>query len=445
MRSIHIGILGLGNVGSGALRILQERQAILAKRVGAHLRVKRILVRDLERRRDVAVSEGMLCTDAAEIVEDPNIEVVVELLGGLEPARSYVLSAIKNGKHVVTANKALMAEHGDEIFDLAARHRVSVYFEGSVAGGIPIVRALREGLASDQIDSICGIINGTSNFILDSMSREGCDYEVALAQAQAAGYAEADPTLDVSGGDAAHKLALLALVCFGVRVDSSKIPIEGIESLTKGDIQAAKEMGYVIKSLAIADRGVLGNGEGKSSPCLRVHPTLVPRDHILAGVQGSFNAVLVQSKALGSSMYYGRGAGMMPTGVAVVSDIIEVCRDLAASVDADFSGEHASSKGVHAVKMAPTDDLCCENYLRFFVENRAGVLGQVASTLGKYDVSIKSMSQDSPDEGAHMNMRIITEKVAEIQVRQALDDLAQSEAVIGPVSRLRMLNIGDDR
>lgn len=439
MRSIHIGILGLGNVGSGALQILQERQAILAKRVGAHLRVKRILVRDLERPRDVAVREDMLCTDAAEIVEDPNIEVVVELIGGLEPARSHVLAAIRNGKHVVTANKALMAEHGDEIFDLAARHRVSVYFEGSVAGGIPIVRALREGLASDQIDSICGIINGTSNFILDSMSREGCGYEDALAQAQAAGYAEADPTLDVSGGDAAHKLALLALVCFGVRVDAAKIPIEGIESLTKVDMEAAKELGYVIKSLAIADRGE------QERPCLRVHPTLVPREHILAGVSGSFNAVLVHSRALGSSMYYGRGAGMMPTGVAVVSDIIEVCRDLAASVDANYSGEHASSKGVHAVNMTPIDALCCENYLRFFVQNRPGVLGQLASTLGRYEVSIKSMSQDSPDEGVHMNVRIITEAVAEIQVAQALDELGTSEAVIGPVSRLRMLNIGDDR
>lgn len=435
MRTIHIGILGLGSVGSGALQILQDRAASISARVGAHVRVRKVLVRDPSRAREVEFDTNLLTTDAQQILGDPEIDVVVELIGGLEPARAYVLGAIERGKHVVTANKALLAAHGDEIFEAAAHRHVTVYFEGSVAGGIPIVRALREGLASDQIQSLVGIINGTSNFILDAMTRGGTSYADALADAQAKGYAEADPTLDVSGGDAAHKLALLSLVSFGVRVDAEAIPTQGIDRLTVHDIRAARELGYVIKSLAIASLQADGR------PSLRVHPTMVPQDHILAGVHGSYNAVQVFSHGLGSSLYYGPGAGMLPTGVAVVSDIIEVCRDLATSDDADFSGEHASSRGVRPVELAPIGDICCANYLCFFVDNRTGVLGDVASCLGRHGVSIQSMTQDTPDDGLHMNMRIITDPVKESWVLAALAELDASPEPVGPVTRIRILDL----
>lgn len=438
MRTIQLGILGLGNVGSGAFQILRDRAASISARVGAHVRVRKILVRDPGRAREVDVDANLLTTDAQEILQDPEIDVVVELIGGLEPARAYVLRAIEQGKHVVTANKALLAAHGDEIFEAAAHRHVTVFFEGSVAGGIPIVRALREGLASDQIQSLVGIINGTSNFILDSMTRGGATYADALADAQAKGFAEADPTLDVSGGDAAHKLALLSLVSFGVRVDADAIPTEGIDQLTVHDIRAAKELGFVIKSLAIADLGEDGR------PCLRVHPTMVPRDHILAGVKGSYNAVKVFSHDLGSSLYYGPGAGMLPTGVAVVSDIIEVCRDIATSDDADFSGEHAASRGVKPVELAPMGDVLCANYLCFFVDNRTGVLGDVASCLGRHGVSIKSMTQDTPDDGVHMNMRIITDPVRESSVLAALAELGANPEKVGPATRIRILDAKED-
>lgn len=434
MRTIQIGILGLGNVGSGAFQILHERAASISARVGAHVRVRKILVRDPQRSREVPFDPGLLTVNAEEILADPEIDVVVELIGGLEPARAYVLSAIERGKHVVTANKALLAAHGDEIFEAAAHRHVTVYFEGSVAGGIPIVRALREGLASDQIQSLVGIINGTSNFILDAMARNGVSYESALADAQAKGFAEADPTLDVSGGDAAHKLALLSLVSFGVRVDADKIPTEGIDTISLHDIRVSHELGFVIKSLAIAEMGEDGR------PSLRVHPTMVPRDHILAGVHGSYNAVQVYSKGLGSSLYYGPGAGMLPTGVAVVSDIIEVCRDLAASSDADFSGEHASSRGVKPVELAPPGSVECPNYLCFHVDNRTGILGEVASCLGRHKVSIKAMTQDTPDGGVHMNMRIITDRVHDANIQAALAEFKAGPEPIAPITRIRILD-----
>jgi len=425
MRSVTIGILGLGNVGAGTLRLLQERREAIEARLGAALVVRRVAVRDAGRAREVEVAAELLTTDVAAVIDDPAIDVVVELVGGVEPAREYILRALRAGKHVVTANKAVLAERGAEIFaEAAARGRV-VHFEGSVAGGIPILRSLREGLASDRIDAIAGIVNGTSNYILDSMTRGGADFDAALRAAQAAGYAEADPTLDVGGGDAAHKLALLALVAFGARVDPHAITTEGITDISALDVRAAGELGFVIKSLAIGHATAAG-------PCLRVHPTLVPRGHVLAGVAGAYNAVLVESHALGRSLYYGRGAGMMPTAVAVVSDILELARDLLAGA------APPALPAARDVVPASQDALVHENYLCVRVPNVPGVLGRVATCLGRHGVSISRMVQDRAGEGP-VPMVILTEAVAERAMQAALAELATSPDLAAPPTRIRLL------
>ena len=425
MRSVTVGILGLGNVGAGTVRLLQDRRAAIEARLGAVLEVRQVCVRDLGRRRAVELAPELLTTDPAQVIDDPLTDIIVELVGGVEPACTYILAALRAGKHVVTANKAVLAERGAEIFATAAAHGRAVYFEGSVAGGIPILRSLREGLASDRIDVVAGIVNGTSNFILDAMTRSGADFAEALRGAQAAGYAEADPSLDVGGGDAAHKLAVLALVAFGVRVDPRLIVTEGITGISALDIRTAGELGYVVKSLAIAHETAAG-------PCLRVHPTLVPRSHVLAGVTGAYNAVLVESRALGRSLYYGRGAGMMPTAVAVVSDLIELARDLVAGVAPPVA------PAVRELAPAPMDLLEHENYLCVHVPNVPGVLGRVATCLGRHGVSISRMIQDRPGRGP-VPMVILTEAINERAMQAALTELAASPDVAAPPTRIRML------
>jgi homoserine dehydrogenase len=438
VRSIHIGLLGLGNVGQGVLKILAENGPAIRDRIGADPVVRRILVRELDKGRAVSADPALLTTDPEAILGDPDIQVVVELIGGIEPARSYVLRALEAGKHVVTANKALLAERGEELFAAAAARGLALYFEGSVAGGIPVLRALREGLASDRIERVIGIVNGTSNYILDAMTRTGASYEDALKAAQAAGFAEADPTLDVEGGDAAHKLALLTLVCAGQRVDPSQILQEGITRVRPFDIRTAAELGYVIKSLAIGEFHASAEGPdaGQDRPRLRVHPTFVPRDHVLAGVHGSYNAVEVSSRALGQSMYYGKGAGMLPTGVAVVSDIIEICRD---SVGVPAMRRHSLGE-VRSVTPLPLDELECENYLCVHVPNVPGVLGRVASCLGRHGVSIKRMNQDTPGPGEPIDMVILTERTREAAVQAALAEVDTFELALAPSHRFRILD-----
>ncbi len=431
MRGISIGLLGLGNVGAGVMRILQDNRASIENRLGAKLTIKRVLVRDPSKVRDVQVTSDQLTTDADAVLDDPDVRVVVEVIGGIEPARTYVLRALQSGKHVVTANKALLAEHGQEIFEEARRRQLSVYFEGSVAGGIPVLRAIREGLASDRIRSIAGIVNGTSNYILDAMTREGVDYATALKKAQELGFAEADPTLDVGGFDAAHKLTLLALLSFGVRVEPSKIATTGIEGVRSFDIQAAGQLGYVIKSLALADEGPDGRLH------LRVHPTLVPRDHILAGVHGAMNAVMVESDALGRSMYYGAGAGMMPTGAAVVSDIIEVSRNICTFVEG--GPEPEAFRAIREAEPAPAGEVASEHYLCVHVPNVPGVLGRVASCLGRHDVSIKHMNQDTPGRGEKIFMVILTEKTPVARVQAAIEEIETFDDCLAPTQRIPML------
>ncbi|MFV8749315.1 homoserine dehydrogenase [Nannocystaceae bacterium ST9] len=432
MRSIHIGLLGLGNVGQGVLQILRDNGPAIRDRIAATPVIRKVLVRGLDKLREIEVERELLTTDPDEVLDDPEIRVVIELIGGIEPARTWVLRALRAGKHVITANKALLAECGEELFDEAAARGLDIYFEGSVAGGIPVLRALREGLASDRIEKVVGIVNGTSNYILDAMTRTGASYADALAAAQRAGFAEADPTLDVEGVDASHKLALLALVSVGVRIDPSKIHREGITRVRPFDIRTAASLGYVIKSLA------LGDFTSPERPIVRVHPTFVAKDHILAGVHGAYNAVEVSSRALGQSLYYGRGAGMMPTGVAVVSDIIEVCRDIvASSAGLAPAGFHA----IRSVEPGPLDELECENYLCVHVPNVPGVLGRVASCLGRHGVSIKRMNQDTPGPDEPIDMVIMTERTREHRVREAIAEVDTFDVALAPSHRFRILDV----
>jgi homoserine dehydrogenase len=442
VRSIHIGMLGLGQVGAGVLRILAENGPAIRDRIAATPVIKRVLVRELDKTRALEVDPALLTLDPDDVLGDPEVRVVIELIGGIEPARSHVLRALEAGKHVVTANKALLAECGEELFAVAAARGLDIYFEGSVAGGIPVLRALREGLASDRIDRVIGIVNGTSNFILDAMSRNGWSYERALAAAREAGIAEADPSLDVEGRDAAHKLALLALVCDGVRVDPDRISTEGITRVRAFDIRMAAELGYVIKSLAIGEFDPdldlrFGALTQPGQPRLRVHPTFVPRDHILAGVHGSYNAVAVSSRALGQSMYYGKGAGMMPTGVAVVSDVIEVCRDIVGVYEGGPPA--AAFREIRSAEPAPLDELECENYLCVHVPNVPGVLGKVASCLGRHGVSIKRMNQDTPGPGEPIDMVILTERTRDVLVRNAIAEVNTFDVTLLPCHRFRIL------
>ncbi len=429
MREVVIGLLGAGNVGGGVARILRENQADIERRLGASVRIKRILVRSLERDRDAWIPEALLTTDPRDVLEDPEIRIVVEVMGGIEPALTMTLEALSRSKHVVTANKALMATHGEELFAEAERRGVAINFEAAVAGGIPILRALREGLASDRIGRMTGIVNGTCNYILDAMSRTGATYDDALAGAQAAGFAEANPTLDVEGGDAAQKLSLLCLLGFGLRVDPEAIPTEGITRVRPFDIVAADALGYVIKSLAEARQTPAG-------PALCVHPMLVPKEHILAGVRGSYNAVLVESRAMGRSLYHGRGAGPMPTGMAVVSDIIELCRHMFA-FDAGRPPPEAFSTVVPATP-APLSDASHENYLCVHVTNVPGVLGRVASCLGRHGVSVKRLEQDLRGPGEPVEMIVITERVPESSVRAAVAEIDASVDVGAPTHRFRI-------
>jgi homoserine dehydrogenase len=378
MRRISVGVLGLGNVGAGVVRLLAENQAAISARLGgATLDVKSIAVREAEKPRLVDVDPKLITTDPSSIVRDPSIEIVLELIGGEEPARTLMLEAIAGKKHIVTANKALLAAHGDELFAAAAQKGVSLYFEASVGGGVPIIRALREGLASDRIDEIVGIVNGTSNFLLTTMTESGRAFNDVLKEAQAAGYAEADPSLDVDGWDAAHKLCVLVPLCFGTRIRVDQVLVDGLRTVEPVDFAYAERFGFVVKPLVIArDHG--------DSVEARVHPTLIPRRFLLASVNGVYNAVYVASQALGRSLYYGRGAGMMPTAVAVVSDLIEVSRNLLSSTGGAPEGPRVHGLGERRIRAGA--ELTSRYYLRFGVADKPGVLAQLASVLGEHEV-----------------------------------------------------------
>ena len=432
MRKIPVGLLGLGNVGAGVVKLLADNADAIRQRLGgASVDVRRIAVREADKPRLVDVDKRLITTDPRSVLADPEIEIVIELIGGEEPARSFMLEAIERKKHVVTANKACLAAHGDEIFAAADKRSVDVYFEASVGGGVPIIRALREGLASDRVDELIAIVNGTSNFLLTAMTDEARPFDEILKEAQDKGYAEADPSLDVDGWDAAHKLCVLVPLCFGTRIRVEQVLVEGLRGLEPIDFRYAERFGYVIKPLVIAK----DHGDSLEA---RVHPTLIPRRFMLASVNGVYNAVYVSSKALGSSMYYGRGAGMMPTAVAVVSDVIEVSRNLLSGVGGASSRLRAAT-GSEARRIRAPGELRSRYYLRFAVADKPGVLAQLATILGEHSISISEVVQEgAAQELANVPVVVTTHLARESDMQAALALIDKLPTVLEPTRLIRI-------
>jgi len=422
MKQIHIGLLGFGTVGSGMAKILLENREVIESRLGASLALKWIADLDLERDRGVAVDASLLTTDAEMVVDDPEVDIVVELIGGYEPAKSFILKAIENGKHIVTANKALLAAHGDEIFSAASRKGVEVGFEASVGGGIPLIRSLKEGLVADRIESLFGILNGTANYILTKMTDQARPFSKVLEEAQALGYAEADPTFDIEGIDTAHKLTILLAIAYGVPIDSEAVYTEGISKVTPLDIKFIKEFGYRIKLLAISK----DDGEAIEA---RVHPTLIPDDSMLANVNDAYNALYIKGDAVGNVMLYGPGAGMMPTGSAVVSDLVDVARNILTDAVGRVPSVGYQPAGVKARQIKSIEEIKTKYYFRVSAEDTPGVLSKISGILGKHQISIKSVHQKGRDLVGAVPIVMITHEAKEAAVRMALSEIDQLDVV----------------
>ncbi len=414
--------MGFGTVGSGMVKILLENHEVIESRLGASLALKWIAARNLERDRGIAVDAGLLTTDAEKVVDDPAVDIVVELIGGYEPAKRFILKAIENGKQVVTANKALLAAHGNEIFSAALRKGVEVGFEASVGGGIPLIRSIKEGLAANHIQSLFGILNGTANYILTKMTDQGRPFSDVLKEAQALGYAEADPTFDVEGIDTAHKLTILLGIAYGVPMDFKAVYTEGISKITPLDIKFIKEFGYRIKLLAISK----DDGEAIEA---RVHPTLIPADSMLASVNEAYNALYVKGDAVGNVMFYGPGAGMMPTGSAVVSDLVDVARNIIRGAIGRVPSLGYEPTRVKARRIKLIEELETEYYFRVSAEDRPGVLSKIAGILGKHEISIKSVHQKGRDIVGAVPLVMITHEAREAAVRMALSEIDELDVV----------------
>jgi homoserine dehydrogenase len=436
MKEIGVGILGFGTVGAGVVDGLQRNGDLLAERIGVRPVVRRIADLDLERDRGVTVAPGVLTRDARVVVADPSVDVVVELIGGTTFSKEVILAALRLKKPVVTANKALLAEHGEELFACAAEEGSDVWFEASVAGGVPIIRALREGLVANRIDRIYGILNGTCNYILTRMERDQMTFEHALKEAQTAGYAEADPGLDIDGFDTAHKAVILASLAYGVQVPMSRVYVEGIRGLAKLDIEHARSLGYRLKQLA-----VIKNEGGEIE--VRVHPTLVPIEHMLASVMGVFNAVVVDGDIVGQTVYYGRGAGRLPTASAVISDIAEVARRLA---DGTGARRGPAGRSAAAVRFRAMGEVESRYYLRLAIQDKPGALGQVATVLGRHSISLASIIQKEPHHvGRNVPVVILTHPALEKNLDAALRMLEEVQAVGGKSIRLRIEDPGSEK
>jgi len=439
--TIKVGLLGCGTVGTGVLRILSENRADIVARLGTDLEVTKILVRDLDRERDAAIPRHLLTTDLADVLAEKP-QVVVEVLGGYEPARTYTLAALSAGCHVVTANKALLARHGAEIFGAADDAEKDVIFEASVGGGIPIIRTLREGLAADRIDSIHAIINGTSNYMLTGMAK-GAAYRDVLAEAQAKGYAEADPTMDVGGFDAAQKLSILISVSFGADIPFDHITTEGIDRLSPADFAFARQFGYAVKPLAVAKShpADANDPDAKVDIEARVAPHLIPLDSMLAHTHGVFNAVRVDSRALGPVLFYGQGAGMMPTAAAVVSDIIEAARNIIGETYGRLPHLAFHKDLVRPSRLARAAATECPFYLRFTVWDQPGVIARISTILGAHDISIRKMVQEQAEPGHPVPVVLLTHSAREGSVREALSAIDALPFVTEPTCFLRVEDI----
>ena len=429
---INVGILGWGTVGTGVSKILTNQSSLIAKNSGTELCLKKIVKRTLPAtRQGVALRADCLTTDPSEVVDNPDIHIVVELIGGITTAHALIKRAIQNGKHVVTANKALLAEHGGELFQLASEHKVSLNFEASTAGGIPIIKTLQESFAGNQIHSLYGIVNGTCNYILTEMYGRAVDFSDILKVAQDKGYAEADPTLDVEGIDAAQKLILLIALAYRSSISLSQFHVEGITGITQKDIQYARELGYVIKLLAIAKLTAGNRVEA------RVHPTLVPERSLLANVGGAFNAVCVIGDAVGPTLFYGQGAGEMPTASAVVADIIDAAKSVQQGIS--FPVSRAWLAGAQAeVDVCPIDDIQTRYYLHFVVADRPGVLAKIGTLLGNWQISIASVIQKDSHGMETVSLVMLTHKAQEKNMKAALAEIYTLEDVKGEAQLIRI-------
>jgi homoserine dehydrogenase len=434
MRPLNVGLLGFGTVGKGVFDVLARNGEEIARRAGRPIRVAWIGTRTLDRVRAAlrGVSGVQLASDPGTVAAHPDVDIVVELIGGIEPARTLVLAAIAAGKHVVTANKALLALHGNEIFAAAHAKGVMVAFEGAVAGGIPIIKALREGLTANRIEWIAGIINGTSNFILSTMRDTGASFETALAEAQRRGYAEADPTFDVEGIDAAHKLTIMAAIAFGVPMNFEGAYHEGITKLTREDLRYAEELGYRIKLLGIARRKKAGYE-------LRVHPTLVPAKRLIANVEGAMNAVLVKGDAVGATLYYGAGAGAEPTASAVIADLVDVTRMHTADPEHRVPHLAFQPDQLSDVPVLPIGEVETSYYLRMRVDDKPGVLADITRILADREISIEAMIQKEPAEGEDQtDIILLTHRSIEKQVVDAIARIEALPTVRGAIVRIRL-------
>jgi len=432
LEPVKVGLLGLGTVGGGTVNVLTRNAEEIARRAGRGIRITQAAAREYNADAIRGLDQIEVTDDAFAVVDNPEIEIVIELIGGYSPARELVLKAIENGKHVVTANKALIALHGNEIFAAAHKHGVTVAFEAAVAGGIPIIKALREGLAANQIEWVAGIINGTGNFILSEMRDKGRDFDEVLAEAQALGYAEADPTFDVEGVDAAHKLTILSSIAFGIPLQFDRTYTEGITRIERQDVVFAEELGYRIKHLGIARKTASGVE-------MRVHPTLIPERRLIANVDGVMNAVLVKADAVGPTLYYGAGAGAEPTASAVVADVVDVVRALTTDPENRVPHLAFQPNELSDLPILGMDDVETAYYLRMQVIDQLGVMAEITRILADSGISIEAIQQKEPAEGeTQVSLIMLTHRVLERQMNEAIKRIESLPSVTGNVMRIRM-------
>ena len=436
MKPINVGLLGIGTVGGGTFTVLRRNAEEIARRAGRPIRITVVADKNLELTKQVTGGSCRLTDDAFSVVSDPEVDIVIELIGGYGVAKELVLKAIANGKHVVTANKALLATHGNEIFKAAQDKGVMVAFEAAVAGGIPIIKALREGLTANRIQWIAGIINGTTNFILSEMRDKGLSFDTVLKEAQRLGYAEADPTFDIEGVDAAHKITILSALAFGIPMQFDKAYIEGISKLDATDIRYAEQLGYRIKLLGITKR----TDEGVE---LRVHPTLIPSKRLIANVEGAMNAVLVQGDAVGSTLYYGKGAGAEPTASAVIADLVDVTRMHTADPENRVPHLAFQPDQLSDLPILPMDEVTTSYYLRLRVQDRPGVLADITRILADEQISIDAVIQKEPGEGEDQtDLILLTHQTREKRINAAIVKVEALPVVAGKVTRLRLEQLG---
>jgi len=428
---IGVGLVGFGTVGAGVAKILVANRALIQRRVGVPVELVRVADLDIARDRGVSLPPGMLTNDLREVLDDPSVDIVLELIGGYDAAKRVILDAMARGKQVVTANKALLAVHGEEIFEAAARHRVDLGFEASVGGGIPVIRALTEGLAANTILSIYGIINGTSNYILSRMTSVGQGFKEVLAEAQRAGYAEADPTFDVAGIDSAHKLSIMVSLAYGTPVNFKDVYTEGITRITPLDITYAKEFGYTVKLLGIAK---FSEGEVEA----RVHPTMIPSTSPVAHVEGVYNAIQLVGDAVNDIVLYGQGAGSMPTGSAVVSDVIDIARNLLKGASGRVPPASFQQDQRRPLRIRRMEEIVSLYYLRFMVLDRPGVLSQISGVLGRHGISISSVLQQGRKEGQTVPVVIMTHTSTERDVQASLREIDRMPFISEPTTLIRV-------